>query len=145
MSDEWPDEPEEEDPEARWGDPEARWGDPERDLPSIPEVATPDAESASASASADPELMRLFWASVVAGNVALLGLALGPMLVYFRGDWDLGAASVAVGAFALYRTTVYYGRVRARRSDANGSENDDPARTADGAGDDADGGGGDTN
>ena len=115
MSDEWPDEPAEEAPESRWGD-------PERDLPNVPEVAMPDSEETSA----DPELLRLFWASVVAGNVALLGLALGPMLVFFRDDWTLGAVSVAVGAFALYRTHVYYRRVRARRNegrddDANGT------------------------
>ena len=108
MSDEWPDEPEEDDPESRWGN-------PEHDLPRIPEVATPDSEETSA----DPELLRLFWASVVAANVALLGLSLGPMLVFFRGDWMLGAASVAVGAFALYRTHSYYHRVRARRGDGD--------------------------
>lgn len=133
MSDEWPDEPEEEDPESRWGDPESRWRDPERDLPSVPEVAVPD----PSGSSADPELARLFWASVIAGNVALLGLALGPILVFFRGDWRLGAACVAVGAFALYRTYTYYRRVRARRSD--GSDDDaDGTPTGDDADDAAD-------
>ena len=125
MSDEWPDEPEEENPESRWGD-------PERDLPSVPEVAMPDSEETSA----DPELVRLFWASVVAANVALLGLALGPMLVFFRNDWGLGAASVAVGAFALYRTYTYYRRVRARRSAGDERGERDAGGTA--AGDDPD-------
>ena len=112
MSDEWPDEPEEDDPESRWGD-------PERDLPTVPEVATPD------PGAADPELTRLFWASVVAANIALFGLALGPMLVFFRGDWTLGAASVAVGAFALFRTYTYYRRVGARRDDGDDAGTDD--------------------
>ena len=125
MSDEWPDEPEEETPESRWGD-------PERDLPRVPEVAVPDPEGSSA----DPELARLFWASVVAANIALLGLALGPMLAFFRGDWDLGAASVAIGAFALYRTYTYYRRVRARRSDGDERGERDAGGTA--TGDDAD-------
>ena len=114
MSDEWPDEPEEENPESRWGD-------PERDLPRIPEVATPD----PGESSADPELLKLFWASVVAANVALFGLALGPMLIFFRGDWLLGGASVAVGAFALYRTYTYYRRVRARRDDGGDAPDGD--------------------
>ncbi len=117
---------------------ESRWGDPERDLPRVPEVSSPD------PGDADTELLTLFWASVVAANVALLGLALGPMLIVFRGNWKLGGVSVAVGAFALYRTYVYYRRVQTRRADDNDAdENADTSEvtagddTADRDGDDA--------
>lgn len=105
MSEKWPDEPDEENPESHWGD-------PERDLPKVPEVRTPGSDS-----SADPELVKLFWASVIAANVGLLGVSLGLLLVFFEGDWTYGGLSVAVGAFGFLRTYTYYRRVEVHKAE----------------------------
>jgi hypothetical protein len=99
--DEWPDEPDEPDPERRWGL-------PERDLPSVPETAETDV---------DPELFKTFWASVIFANVALFGLSLGAMLIVFRGNWTVGLVLITVGGFALARTWAYYVSFRDRDED----------------------------
>jgi hypothetical protein len=99
--DEWPDEPDEPDPERRWGS-------PERDLPSVPETAETDV---------DPELFKTFWASVIFANVALFGLSLGAMLIVFRGNWTVGLVLITVGGFALARTWAYYVSFRDRDED----------------------------
>ena len=109
MSEKWPDEPDEETPESQWGD-------PERDIPNVPEVSIPG----GSDSSADPELAKLFWASVVAANVGLFGVSLGAMLVFFNGDWTYGGLSIAVGAFGLLRTYTYYRRVEARKETPDG-------------------------
>ena len=108
VSEKWPDEPDE-------ANPESQWGDPERDIPTVPEVQTPGSNS-----SADPELVRLFWASVVAANVGLFGVSLGGMLIFFEGDWTYGGLSIAVGAFGFLRTYTYYQRVEARKETSDG-------------------------
>lgn len=98
-SDDWPDEPDEPDPEARWGD-------PENDLVSVPSVETPDLDPGSegAGVEVDAEVARRFWAAVVYANVALGGISIGLLLVWFRGQVTVGGVAVAVGLFALYRT-----------------------------------------
>jgi hypothetical protein len=110
----WPDEPDEFDPIEQFGfdepdefSPEKRWGDPERDLPNVPEAPQGD--------EIDPELQRAFWASVVLANVALGGLSLGLMLIYFRGQWTVGLGAVGLGAFALARTYLYYRQISRER------------------------------
>jgi len=113
--DPWPDEPEETNPESRWGD-------PERDLPRIPEPAV-------AEKDVDPEILETFWRSVVLANVALFGLSLGPMLVYFRGWWLWGGAAIAVGALAGLRVYQHYRAFERRHGE------DEEPRSADGDGD----------
>jgi hypothetical protein len=110
--DEWSDEPEE-------FDPEHRWGRPERDLPSVPVAPKPE----TAETDVDPELFKTFWASVIFANLALFGLSLGAMLIGFRGNWTVGLVLVAVGTFALVRTWAYYVSFR----DRDGDEDDDRA------------------
>jgi hypothetical protein len=105
--DPWPDEPEEPAPESRWGD-------PERDLPRVPTPAVDEED-------VDPEILETFWRSVVLANVALFGLALGPMLVFFRGQWLWGGAAVALGAVAGLRVYHHY-RAFERRHGSSGSE-----------------------
>jgi hypothetical protein len=102
-SDEWPDEPDEPDPEARWGD-------PENDLVSVPNVEREDLDPGSEGAGIemDAEVARLFWAAVVYANIALGGVAIGLLLVLFRGQVAIGGAAVAIGLFALYRTYDLY-------------------------------------
>ncbi len=87
--DPWPDEPEEFDPESLGPDP--------------PTVEQPDA---AAMEDVSEDAARLFFGAVVMANVALFALSLGAMLVYFRGDWELGGAALAVGAVA----TLFLGR-----------------------------------
>ena len=115
MFDPWPDEPEETNPESRWGD-------PERDLPRIPEPAV-------AEKDVDPEILETFWRSVVLANVALFGLSLGPMLGYFRGWWLWGGAAIAVGALAGLRVYQHYRAFERRHGE------DEESRSADGDGD----------
>jgi hypothetical protein len=99
--DPWPDEPDEPDPEARLA-------------PDGPRIPTPDVDPADV----DPELRATFWRSVVLANVALMGLALGAMLVAFRGWWTAGAASVAVGLLASVRLYQVYRAFERGRDDA---------------------------
>jgi hypothetical protein len=101
--DEWPDEPDEPDPEARWGA-------PEEDLVSTPSVEIPgeDADEAGAGVEVDGDLAKFFWATVVYANVALAGISIGLLLIVFREQWGWGGGAVAVGLFALYRTYDLY-------------------------------------
>jgi len=105
--DPWPDEPEEPDPGP---DPESRLDDPERDLPRIP---TPDTDESDV----DPDILATFWRSVLLANVALFCAALGPMLIYFRGQWAAGFASVGVGTVAGLRLYQHYRAFEERHGD----------------------------
>jgi hypothetical protein len=124
-SDKWPDEPDEPDPESRWDD-------PENDLVSVPSVEPPDLDPGSEGAGieVDAEVARLFWAAVVYANIALGGVAIGLLLVLFRGQVTVGGAAVAVGLFALYRTYDLYRTHQERAVGGDGSGED--ARGVDG-------------
>lgn len=124
-SDKWPDEPDEPDPESRWDD-------PENDLVSVPSVETPDLDPGSEGAGieVDAEVARLFWAAVVYANIALGGVSIGLLLVWFRGQVTVGGAAVAVGLFALYRTYDLYRTHQERAVEGDGSGED--ARGVDG-------------
>ena len=103
-SDKWPNEPDEPDPESRWGN-------PEEELVSIPSVESPaavDSGEPGAGVEIDSEVAKLFWVSVIYANVALGGVAIGLLLVLFRGQWRVGGGAVAIGCFALYRTYDIY-------------------------------------
>lgn len=134
------------DPEKRWGDPEARWdpetrwGNPETDLPTIPRVRIPgedaddgedpdgDGDDAPEfSPDVNPEVARLFWASVVLANVGLAGLTVGPMLVYFRGDTLLGGGLFLFGAVVLVRVYSIYRKFKRGewRDDEDGADDGD--------------------
>ena len=105
-SDEWPDEPDEPDPEARWGDPET-------DLVSIPSVEgpePPDPGAEGAGVEVDSEVAKFFWVSVVYANVALGGISIGLLLIGFRGEVTVGGVAVGVGLLASYRTYDVYQR-----------------------------------
>jgi len=113
--DPWPDEPEEPNPESRWGD-------PERDLPRVPKPAVEEQD-------VDPEILETFWRSVVLANVALFGLALGPMLVYFRGQWLWGGAAIVLGALAGLRVYHHYRAFERRHGDDSEEPNSSESRT----------------
>jgi hypothetical protein len=122
-SDAWPDEPDE-------SDPEDRWGDPERDLVNVPSVGGEDDEQ---PVEIDSELASTFWAVVVLVNVGVAGVSLGAMFAYFRGNYLLGAAAAVVGVLALVR--AYYSYRGYKSSDAGDTDHADDAGDTDGAGD----------
>ena len=128
-SDKWPDEPDEPDPESRWDD-------PENDLVSVPSVETPDLDPGSEGAGieVDAEVARLFWAAVVYANIALGGVSIGLLLVWFRGQVTVGGAAVAVGVFALYRTydLSRTHQERAAEGDGDGGDSGEDGRGVDG-------------
>lgn len=127
-SDKWPDEPDEPDPESRWGD-------PEDDLVSIPSVEVPAAAEPAEpgdTVEVDSEVAKFFWVSVVYANVALGGVSIGLLLVWFRGQWMVGGGAVVVGCFALYRTYDLYRTYQAEVVEGS----DDPANATDDATDD---------
>lgn len=117
------DDDDEENPLQRWLDAEERLsglgdsddhgvgdglgdGDDE-DLGSIPEAPSVDPEAV------DADTARYFWSAVVLANVAVAGVAIGVMLVGFRGQWTLGGALVLLGLFAGLRTYRIYRNFRA--------------------------------
>ena len=129
-SDKWPDEPDEPDPEARWGDPET-------DLVSVPSVEHEgvDPGSEGGGVEVDPETARRFWAAVVYANVALGGVSIGLLLAGVRGQLRIGGAAVAVGLLALYRTYSVYRTHQERAAEGGGEEG---SQVDGGAGDDVD-------
>ncbi|MBB6645820.1 DUF7322 domain-containing protein [Halobellus ruber] len=130
--DEWPDEPDEPDPEARWDS-------PEDDLVSIPSVEDGDPDAEGAGIEVDGEVAKFFWVSVIYANVALGGVAVGLLLVGFRGRVTVGAIAVAVGLLALYRTYDVYRRYREHVGESNeageAERGSDPDTGAEGADD----------
>ena len=81
--------------------------------PETPSVDVPTADDADTDA--DEVLLRTFWGSVLSLNVAMAAVPLGLLLVYFRGDWELGGLAVAVGCVAAAATVRFYRRFRADR------------------------------
>lgn len=63
----------------------------------------------------DEVLLRTFWGSVIALNVAVAALPLGFFLIYFRGDWELGGLAIAIGCVAAVATYRFYRIFRADR------------------------------
>lgn len=101
FGDPWPDEPDEFDPVNDIG-PDAPSA-PETPGPDPPKPPTPD----TAESEVDPELFRAFWKLVVIFNLALFALALGPMLIFFRGDWGSGLPVFVIGV-----SSFVYGYLR---------------------------------
>lgn len=109
-------------------------GDPERFEPSlgpdVPEVDIPgqgDADDAGETTDlemfpddVEPEVSRTFWRLVVVFDVALLALAVGPMFIYFRGNWELGSRLLILGGVTLAYGVYRYRRFRKDRADDRG-------------------------
>lgn len=96
----WPDEPDEDDPEDRWPD-------PERELPSIPEAPSVGVDIphvGTSESDVDAGTQQAFWTAVVLANVGVAGVTIGPLLVVFRGELLVGAGAFLLGALALGRT-----------------------------------------
>jgi hypothetical protein len=104
----WPDEPEEFDPDSLG--------------PDVPDP-TPDVEDTlTADAEVSEELFRAFWAAVLFLNVAIAALAVGAMLIYFRGDYARGGPALLVGTIAALSTARYYWGVRTGRFASDGDK-----------------------
>lgn len=90
-----------------------------RTVPDVPDAA-PDVPDSTIDvpddADAPAELQRAFWTLVGVFNAGLLALALGVMLVGFRGWYVRGGALAGFGALALA-----YGYWRYRRVTTNTS------------------------
>ena len=116
-------EPSEHEPDE-W-DPEAEFRDPDSDSITIPEVSTPASE-------VPKEVARPFWTIVLVLNVAIFFVSLGPMLLYFRGDVEIGLSLIAAGlvlfAMAYRRYRRFQQTLSSRDEDAN-ETTDDPGTT----------------
>lgn len=96
--DPWPDEPDEFDPDSLG--------------PGPPTVDPPEVR-APGSDDVPPELLQVFWRTVVLCNVALFGLSLAVLLAVFRGDLLLAGGSLLVGSVAgLFAARYYLGVTR---------------------------------
>lgn len=92
-----PDEPDEFDPDSLGPD-----------VPEAPDVE-PDLEETFANLDeVDDELVTAFWGAAFFLNVAIAALAIGLMLVYFRGDWRTGGAALLAGTVAAVFAARYY-------------------------------------
>lgn len=115
--------------------------DPEEYEPSVDPVVAYDESDLDKSLDPptpgediDPETYGLFWRLVVVVDVALIALALGPMFIYFEGNWDVGGPLVALGVVSLG-----YGYVRYRHHEPpseDGETTGEPAERADGGSED---------
>ncbi|WP_415382517.1 hypothetical protein [Halosimplex sp. TS25] len=78
---------------------------PEVEIPSVPGAGdageTDEADADALDVDVDPEVSRTFWRLVLVFDVALLAMSLGPMFVFFRGDWDTGGPLFVLGAVAF--------------------------------------------
>jgi hypothetical protein len=94
FDDPWPEEPD--DPFGDLGDPERQF-----DLPVGEDAEVPTA------------LQRAFWGLVAVFNVALFAIAVGALLIGFRGQWELGGSVLAAGLVLLGYGLYKYRRYRA--------------------------------
>lgn len=93
----------------------------------FPEYREPSMEELTANlpdeSEVDGELFRAFWGLVATINLGLFALALGLMLIGFRGQLHRGGAVALLGAVTLGYAGYKYRRVRSRQRD-DGSSND---------------------
>jgi len=115
--DEWPDEPDEPNPEDRWGN-------PEEDLVSVPEAPRFD------DSDVDPELSAFWWRTVVLANVALGGVTIGPMVIFFERMWLVGGVASLVGALAFVRVYQHVRWFKQRNEDGDGDDATEAGRNA---------------
>ena len=94
--------------------------DPESLGPEAPGVDTDSGDSVEIDGDVDEVLLRTFWGAVLSLNVAMAAVPLGLLLIYFRGDWELGGLAVAVGLVAAVATYRFYYVFRQDRRSGEG-------------------------
>lgn len=110
-------------------DPESEFRDPDSSYPTIPTVET-------AESDAPTELVKNFWIIVLVLNVAIFAVALGLMLIGFRGALDDGGVLI-LGGLVLFGLAYWrYRRFRYEELDDVLAEHeratvdgDDPSNT----------------
>ncbi|RAW45080.1 hypothetical protein DQW50_10555 [Halorubrum sp. 48-1-W] len=99
------------------------------DIPKAPSVKTFDDDGDfSAAGDVDSDTLRAFVVAVIYANVAVLLVALGPLVWYFEGWGRIGAGLLAVGLVAGVRTYQTYRAWDRSRDDDDADEageNDD--------------------
>ena len=83
--------------------------------PETPGVDTDGGDAIEIDGDVDEVLLRTFWGAVISLNVAMAAVPLGLLLIYFRGDWELGGLAVAVGLVAGAATYRFYHVLRKDR------------------------------
>ncbi|WP_331236364.1 DUF7322 domain-containing protein [Natronorarus salvus] len=78
--------------------------------PRVPDVE-PEDHGLTGPEGMSKSLLRAFWTLVLIAHIGVFGVSVGPMLVYFRGDWRLGGALALLGVFALAHGLLYYSRL----------------------------------
>ena len=76
--------------------------------PETPGIDTDGGDTVEIDGDVDEVVLRTFWGAVISLNVAMAAVPLGLMLVYFRGNWELGGLAVAVGLVAGAATYRFY-------------------------------------
>ena len=99
------------------------------DIPKAPSVKTFDDDGDfSAAGDVDSDTLRAFVVAVIYANVAVLLVALGPLVWYFEGWGRIGAGLLAIGLVAGIRTyQTYRAWDRSRDDDADEAGADDDA------------------
>ena len=101
------------------------------EIPKAPSVRTFEEHDDFRSAKdVDQDTLRAFIACVIYANVAVLLVALGPMVWYFEGWSRIGPALLAVGLLAGVRTYLTY-RAWDRSRDSNDGDDDTPETSDD--------------
>lgn len=87
---------------------------PEEPDDPFPEYSEPDFEDLSdpsASSEVPPDIQRGVWGLVAVFRIGLFALALGPMMMLFRGEWNYGGLIAGIGVvtcvYGIHRYFVY--------------------------------------
>jgi len=78
--------------------------------PAVPSTEPPD-HGLTGPDDMPKSVLRAFWTLVIIAHIGVFGVTVGPMFVYFRGNWRLGGALVLLGVFALAHGLYYYSRL----------------------------------
>lgn len=108
-------------PEPEEFDPEERFGNAEEDLVNVPEVDVPEVENPADRlpdpSEVDKEVRDAFWTAVLWMDIALPCLVLGPVYVFLGGSVQIGGVITLAGVLASFRL---YQTVRAFRQRRDG-------------------------
>ena len=112
------------------------------DIPEAPSVKTfdDDSEDFEGASEVDRETLRAFVVAVIYANVAVLFVALGPMVWFFEGRLRIGVALFVAGLLAGVRTYQTY-RSWERSRDATEPDSDGEESGTDGDGEASETGG----